>query len=138
MSLVAMKVWIRGRLAFRSDCTAAITSRRLARARAATHIQGYSRATASTASESPAGAIGNPASRISTPRSASLAAIRTFAGTVMLQSPGCSMRVAEKVRMAANREPGFEDIHTQVDQFGRHPDLLSDRHAAARRLLPIP
>src|ERR1700683_1098313 len=34
--------------------------------------------------------MGNPASRISTPSSTSLAAIRSFSGTVMLQPGDCS------------------------------------------------
>src|SRR5204863_516742 len=52
--------------------------------------QWNSRLTASTASKSPSEAIGNPASRMSTPSSTSLRAMRSFSGTVMLQPGDCS------------------------------------------------
>ena len=45
---------------------------------------------ASTASKSPSDAIGKPASRMSTPKSANLRAMRIFSGTVMLQPGDCS------------------------------------------------
>ena len=52
-----------------------------------------------TASKSPSEAMGKPASRTSTPRSASVAAIRRFSRTVMLQPGDCSpsRRVVSKI-----------------------------------------
>ena len=90
ISLVAMKVWMRGRFACASDLAARSTSSVQQRARAAMLAHGNSRLTASTASKSPSEAIGNPASRMSTPSSTSLRAIRSFSGTVMLQPGDCS------------------------------------------------
>ena len=68
------------------------------RASAATRT-GTARPTACTASKSPAEAIGNPASMMSTPNSASLPAMRTFSPTVMLQPGACSpsRRVVSKM-----------------------------------------
>jgi hypothetical protein len=51
---------------------------------------GNSRLMASTASKSPSEAMGKPASRMSTPNSTSLRAIRIFSGTFMLQPGDCS------------------------------------------------
>ena len=81
---------MRGRLAFFSDVAARSTSSVQDRASAATCTHGNSRLTASTASKSPSEAIGKPASRMSTPRSTSFAAIRSFSGMVMLQPGDCS------------------------------------------------
>src|SRR4051794_21332066 len=94
-----MNVWMRGRLAFLSDRAAHSMSRVQARASAATCAHEYSRLTASTASKSPSEAIGKPASRMSTPRSTSLRAMRSFSGTVMLQPGDCSpsRRVVSKM-----------------------------------------
>jgi hypothetical protein len=90
MSLVAMNVWMRERLAFSSALAARSMSIRTARASAATCTQLYSAETALTASKSPSDAMGNPASRISTPSSTSFLASRSFSGTVMLQPGDCS------------------------------------------------
>src|SRR5271155_5396468 len=90
MSLVARKVWMRGRLACLREAAARSTSSFMERARAATWVQGNSRLTASTAWKSPSEAMGKPASRISTPSSTSLAAIRSFSGTFMLHPGDCS------------------------------------------------
>ena len=79
------------------------------RASAAT-FTGSARLTACTASKSPVDAIGKPASMMSTPRSASLPAIRTFSLMVMLQPGACSpsrsvvskMNTREVVAMCVN------------------------------------
>ena len=96
MSLVARKTWMRGaalallqRLARRARCRAACS------APARRPCTGTSRLTACTASKSPGEAIGKPASMMSTPSSASLRAMRSFSGTVMLQ-PGRLLAVAQR------------------------------------------
>src|ERR1019366_1266324 len=81
---------MRGRWAWASDLAARSTSSAQQRASAATRACGNSRLTASTASKSPSEAMGKPASRMSTPRSTSFRAIRSFSGTVMLQPGDCS------------------------------------------------
>ena len=78
-----------GALALSSACAARSMSRAVQRASAAT-FTGSAWLTADTASKSPADAIGKPASMMSTPRSASLPAMRTFSLTVMLQPGDCS------------------------------------------------
>src|SRR5664280_1621113 len=94
-----MKVWMRGRLACTRLLAARSTSSVQQRARAATCAQGNSRLTASTAWKSPSLAMGNPASRMSTPSSTSFRAIFSFSGTVMLQPGDCSpsRRVVSKM-----------------------------------------
>src|SRR4051794_40954119 len=94
-----MKVWMRGRRACASAAAARSTSRVTHRASPATCAHGNSLLTAPTASKSPSDAIGNPASRMSTPSSTSLRAIRSFSGTVMLQPGDCSpsRRVVSKI-----------------------------------------
>src|ERR1017187_4357648 len=94
-----MKVWMRGRLACARLLAARSTSRVQQRASAATCAQGNSRLTASTAWKSPSLAMGNPASRMSTPSSTSFRAIFSFSGTVMLQPGDCSpsRRVVSKM-----------------------------------------
>src|SRR5664279_158912 len=94
-----MKVWMRGRLACARLLAARSTSSVQQRARAATWAQGNSRLTASTAWKSPSLAMGNPASRMSTPSSTSFRAMFSFSGTVMLQPGDCSpsRRVVSKM-----------------------------------------
>ena len=95
-----MKVWMRGRLACSSDLRrpldVAVCSSGPAPPRCA---HGNSRLTASTASKSPSEAMGKPASRMSTPSSTSLRAMRSFSATVMLQPGDCSpsRRVVSKM-----------------------------------------
>ena len=81
-----------------SALAARSTSSAVARASAATLIA-TSRLTFCTASKSPAEAMGNPASMMSTPSSASLWAMRSFSPTVMLQPGACSpsRRVVSKI-----------------------------------------
>ena len=100
MSLVAMKVWMRGRSAASSAAAARVMSG-VARAREARRRSGRGRRRRRprTASKSPSEAIGKPASSTSTPSSASFAAIRSFSRTVMLQPGDCSpsRRVVSKI-----------------------------------------
>src|SRR5437763_9364979 len=112
MSLVAMKVWMRGRLACARDFAARSTSSVQQRASAATWAHGNSRLTASTASKSPSLAIGKPASRMSTPSSTSLRAIRSFSGTVMLQPGDCSPSRKVVSKMYTRSLIVFEPIGT--------------------------
>src|SRR5450759_3190492 len=99
IGLVAMKVWMRGRLACSRLLAARSTSSVQQRASAATCAHGNSRLTASTAWKSPSLAMGKPASRISTPSSTSFRAIFSFSCTVMLQPGDCSpsRRVVSKM-----------------------------------------
>ena len=90
MSLVAMKVWIRGRSASRTASPAAATSRSLARASPATITPGTSRATARTASKSPGEEIGKPASSTLTRSRASCCAISTFSRVFRWMPGDCS------------------------------------------------
>ena len=78
-----------GLFALSSACAARSMSCAVQRASAAT-FTGSARLTACTASKSPVEAIGKPASMMSTPRSASLPAMRTFSLMVMLQPGACS------------------------------------------------
>src|SRR2546423_1011895 len=78
MSLVAMKVWIRGRSESLIAFQAASMSWKLVRARPQMTGPCTSRAIACTASKSPGEVIGKPASITSTPRRASCCAISTF------------------------------------------------------------
>src|SRR5579871_5191068 len=129
MSLVAMKVWMRGRFACRSDAAARTTSSLLARASAATCTHGNSRLTASTASKSPCEAIGKPASRISTPSSTSFCAMRSFSGTVMLQPGDCSpsRRVVSKIQTRLFIDRKVLQAHyaeRQIDKANLFPSKL--------------
>src|SRR5579885_1889873 len=81
---------MRGRRAGFNARAASSTSALLARASAATLAHGNSRLIAATASASPWEAIGNPASKISTPVSISFDAIRIFSATVIEQPGDCS------------------------------------------------
>ena len=90
MSLVAMKVWMRGRSASRTASPAAATSRSLARASPATITPGTSRATARVASKSPGEEIGKPASSTSTWSRASCCAISTFSRVFRWMPGDCS------------------------------------------------
>ena len=99
MSLVAMKVWMRGRSASRTASAAAATSRSLARARAATVTPETSSATARVPSMSPGEEIGKPASMTSTPRRASCWPISTFSRVLRWIPGDCSpsRRVVSKI-----------------------------------------
>ena len=90
MSLVAMKVWMRGRSASRTASPAAVTSRSSARASPATITPGTSRATARVASKSPGEEIGKPASSTSTWSRASCCAISTFSRVFRWMPGDCS------------------------------------------------
>ena len=99
MSLVEMKVWMRGRSESLTAFQAASTS--CAFARASPQITGpcTSRAIACTASKSPGEEIGKPASIMSTPSRASWCAISSFS-CLLSEIPGdCSpsRRVVSKI-----------------------------------------
>ena len=98
--LVAMKVWMRGRLALARALAARSMSPVWQRARAATVTPPNSCPIRSTASKSPSEAMGKPASIASTFSSTSLRAMRIFSGTVMLQPQDCSpsRRVVSKMK----------------------------------------
>ena len=78
MSLVAMKVWIRGRSESLTAFQAASMSCGLVRARPQITGPWTSRAMACTESKSPGEVIGKPASIMSTPSRASWCAISSF------------------------------------------------------------
>ena len=84
----------------------------VARASAATRT-GTSRPTFCTASKSPTDAIGNPASIMSTPSSASLCAMRSFSGMVMLQPGACSPSRSVVSKMWTCWTVGVERTWTQ-------------------------
>src|SRR6185369_12906655 len=90
MSDVAQKVWIRGRAAYFSASAARATSSSEVRQSAATLTFRHWAATALTAAKSPSEAIGKPASMMSTPRSWSFCAIRTFSVRFIEQPGDCS------------------------------------------------
>src|SRR6185369_5827648 len=90
MSDVAQKVWIRGRAAYFSASAARATSCSAVRQSAATFTCRHWAAMALTAAKSPSEAIGKPASMMSTPRSWSLLAIRTFSVRFIEQPGDCS------------------------------------------------
>src|SRR3954464_4220516 len=99
MSLVEMKVWIRGRSESLIAFQAASMSWKPVRARPQMTGPWTSRAMAWTASKSPGEAIGKPASMMSTPSRASCCAISTFSW-VFSEIPGdCSpsRRVVSKI-----------------------------------------
>ncbi len=99
MSLVEMKVWMRGRSESLTAFQAASTSWALARARPQITGPWTSRAIACTASKSPGEEIGKPASMMSTPRRASWCAISSFS-PLFSEIPGdCSpsRRVVSKI-----------------------------------------
>jgi hypothetical protein len=41
------------------------------------------------------------------------------------------------VAFGGDREPGFQNVHSEFDKLTRHAQLFRYRHAAARRLLPV-
>src|SRR5215207_8576634 len=99
MSLVEMKVWMRGRSESLMAFQAASTSCGFARARPQITGPCTSRAMAWTASKSPGEEIGKPASITSTPRRASWCAISSFS-CLLSEIPGdCSpsRRVVSKI-----------------------------------------
>ena len=99
MSEVAMKVWIRGLLATRSDSMAASMSSSFVRARdATTHSTACE--TAWMPSTSPGDEIAKPASITSTPRRSSWRAISTFSPALSAIPGDCSpsRRVVSKMR----------------------------------------
>src|SRR5947207_10768613 len=81
---------MRGRAASLSASQARSTSSSLARASAAITGRRISALMALTASKSPCEAMGNPASRMSTPRRSSWRAISSFSSRFMLQPGDCS------------------------------------------------
>jgi hypothetical protein len=42
-----------------------------------------------------------------------------------------------EVTLRSDRETGFEDVHAQLHQLGRHPELLRHGHAASGRLFAV-
>ena len=42
-----------------------------------------------------------------------------------------------RIALRGDRKPGFENIHAQLHQLGRHAEFFRHGHAAARRLLPV-
>src|SRR5271165_7429572 len=100
MSLVAMKVWMRGRAESRTAFQAASMSCLLVRASPQITGPSTSRAIACTDSKSPGEVIGKPASITSTPRRESWWAISSFS-CLFSEIPGdCSpsRRVVSKIR----------------------------------------
>ena len=97
---VPMKVWMRGRLAWRTASQQRSMSVTLARARPQITAFCAWRAMAETASKSPSEAIGKPASMMSTPISSRRAAIWSFSSSVMVAPGDCSpsRRVVSKMR----------------------------------------
>ena len=113
MSLVEMKVWMRGRSESLIAFQAASMSWKPVRASPQMTGPCTSRAMASTASKSPGEAIGNPASMMSTPRRASCCAISTFS-CLLSEMPGdCSpsRRVVSKIRTL------FSSLRTSAMSF---------------------
>jgi hypothetical protein len=101
MSLVAMKVWIRGRAAWRTASQQRSMSAGTARARPAMTGPRTSRAMRLTASKSPSDATGKPASMMSTPSRASWRARVSFS-VLFIEKPGdCSpsRNVVSKIRI---------------------------------------
>src|SRR5581483_3500378 len=112
---------MRGRFACVSALAARSTSSVQARAKAATFAHGNSRLITSTASKSPSDAIGNPASRISTPSSTSLRARCVFSRTVMLQPGDCSpsRSVVSKIYTRSLIEFAVSPIMSAAIGFGK-------------------
>src|SRR5215212_2118274 len=100
MSLVAMKVWMRGRSESRTAFHAASMSCLPVRAKPQMTGPSTSRAIAWTASKSPGDVIGNPASMMSTPSRASCSAISTFSDLFSEMPGDCSpsRSVVSKIR----------------------------------------
>ncbi len=97
---VPMKVWMRGRFAWRTASQQRSMSLRLARARPQTTELRAMAAMRLTASKSPSEAMGKPASMMSTPISSSSAAIWSFSSSDMVAPGDCSpsRRVVSKIR----------------------------------------
>jgi hypothetical protein len=87
---VEMKVWMRGRRAWRTASPARSTSLSPARARPATTALSTRLAISDTASKSPSDAMGKPASMMSTPMVSSNSATWSFSSRVMVAPGDCS------------------------------------------------
>src|SRR4051794_23656522 len=100
MSLVAMKVWMRGRSESLTAFHAASMSATAVRASPQMTGPSTSRAIAWTASKSPGEVIGKPASMMSTPSRESWSAISTFSGLLSAMPGDCSpsRSVVSKIR----------------------------------------
>ncbi len=130
MSLVEMKVWIRGRSESFTAFQAASMSCTPVRARPQITGPWTSRAIACTDSKSPGEAIGKPASITSTPRRESWWAISTFSWRLREIPGDCSpsRSVVSKIRTR------FASSFMPLLPFSALPDLLlgvrlSGRHA---------
>jgi len=137
MALVARNTWMRCRAAGRSALAAFSMSPRLQRARPQMIGPSTSRATAFTESQSPGDAAGKPASMMSTPRSASAFATRSFSGCVMLQPGDCSpsRSVVSKIitRSAFGLMDGSPGTGLAASACGAHQRPWSSQGMRARR-----
>ena len=139
MSLVAMKVWIRGRSESLIAFHAASMSWKLVRDRPQITGPCTSRAIACTASKSPGEVIGKPASMMSTPSRASWFAISSFSA-LLSEIPGdCSpsRSVVSKIRTrSASRLPCVVFSVMSFLSVLRFGLLWSRGYAAATRYSP--
>ena len=95
-----MKVWMRGRFAWRTASQQRSMSAKLARARPQITALSASLAISLTASKSPSEAMGKPASMMSTPISSRRVAICSFSCRVIVAPGDCSpsRSVVSKIR----------------------------------------
>src|SRR2546421_3257586 len=139
MSLVAMKVWMRGRSESLIAFQAASMSWKLVRARPQITGPCTSRAIDSTASKSPGEVIGKPASMMSTPRRASCCAISSFSARFREIPGDCSpsRRVVSKIRTrSSSRLPWVVSSVMSFLSVPRLGLLWSRGFAAATRYSP--
>src|SRR3954452_25336389 len=138
MSLVEMKVWMRGRSESLTAFQAASMSWTPVRARPQITGPCTSRAMACTASKSPGEAIGKPASMMSTPRRASWWAISSFS-CLFSEMPGdCSpsRRVVSKTRTRSFSSLTAGSAMSFSVPFVSRPFLLGLRLRGRHALFP--
>src|SRR5688572_897063 len=139
IALVARKRCKRGRRASRIADQARSMSSALQRARPAITGPSISRAMECTDSQSPREAAGKPASMMSTPRSASARATRSFSGGVIVQPGDCSpsrsvvsninTRFGSCSGMTTTRfvEPGHPLAESHADLLDRMREVLLEK-----------
>src|SRR5215204_1898143 len=135
MSLVAMKVWMRGRSESLTAFQAASMSCLEVRARPQTTGPCTSRAIACTASKSPGEEIGKPASITSTPRRASWCAISSFS-CLFSEMPGDCSPSRSVVSKIFTRSFSLRSMSSLLPFVGLSWFPLSLRLAAATHYSP--